>query len=140
MIFNAELPKHMGVVLRINQDEKLVSTLDLTPEGTGYSGTTEFNAFSGLGSAASVQGGAPVLTNRWHFPEPLKLLRGTIINLELQFSSYARQLLSGMRGPGYYDFVDSNGDPLEKPVPRRAIIRASFIAKREAMIRDAYQR
>jgi len=138
LIFNVDLRHHIGAVLRINQDEKLVTTMDLLPEGTGSSGVSELNAFSGVGSMVTAQVGSPIVTNRFFLPRPMKLTRGTVLSLEVVFSQYARQLLQGMRGPGYYDFVGDDGEPLETPIARRAIMRCSLMVLREALLRDAY--
>lgn len=119
-IWEADLPRHVGAILRINQDERLKIQSCMAPPGYG-----PFGGAMGHGEPAqwstdiadvpSVMKGAtsqsmPELTNRWPFPIPLAVPRRAAISVELKFSEYARQLLQFMTGPHSVPFLQDAGD------------------------------
>lgn len=136
-LFESTLPRHTGFILRVNQDEKLLINGTHAPGGTGSSGFASLNSFSGVAAAIAAESGLPVMSNCFDFGcKPLILPRGTTIEMIAEFMDYARTLLQGLLGPGYFNFVDSEGAPVQ--VPKCSMIGVHLLGLREAMLRDAY--
>lgn len=137
LIFSAELPKHIGVIVKVGQDEKLVTTSLITPSGSGAGGISQIDESPGFQSVEGSQVGVPILANRFHFEEPLLVPRTTIFSVTIILSEYARSVLSAMKGPGSYNFRLANGDPYDPPVARNAIIQGTLEGVRARMLPGA---
>jgi hypothetical protein len=104
-LFAGEILKHASVRLQVQQDEKLVNTVLGTPAGGGITGSMNVNAAAAydgveLGGVQAFNNGIPDRTNRFKFPQPISIPRNAIFNVEIKFSTYARNLLAKLSGPG----------------------------------------
>lgn len=127
-LFEKVLPDHVGVTLKVREDERLATVAVLTPPGYGPQGTN---------TGADLQAPVHALTQSWpdlrgrfKFPEPIRVPRNTIVVVELKFSKWAKALLSCMPGPTSYAMFDVAAHA-KKDIPRRALIRCTLIGKRE---------
>lgn len=138
VLFNSELPKHCAVQLMIAQDEKLVQTTTLFPDGQGASGWAS-NMTPGVTVGAqniqNVSTGINHRENRWKFPEPILMPRGVNISAKLIVSEYGRELLAGLAAnmPGQFKVSQ---DPAVD-YWSASIIRLSMYGKREVQQRNA---
>lgn len=135
-LFQVDIPRLCGVVLRVNQDDKLVNRVALMPLGQGVTGISAMTEASGLSVQSMEALGAPMLPNRWGAITPLKVPRLSTLNIEIRMSREARELLSHMRGPGYWSFRQDDGS--EVLVAKTARIVADMIVERDAMLREGY--
>lgn len=139
-LFESLLPYHMGVILKIQEDEKLQSTVEFTPPGTG--------AFSYTGGAApqlvqSFSMGWPSLGNRFAFIEPIAVPRTATLTVSLKPSAYAKYLLSHMVGPlSNLILVDNPAAavPATFSANECALIRVTLNGMREVQQRGALHR
>lgn len=138
--FAAELPKHASFVLTLNQDEKVVSTINLVPSGMGVQGSMNESmdpAHSPAQNVQVAQNGWPSIKNRWEFKGPLRIPRNVTIKGTLQFSSIGRAILAGMESPS---LMNVNGDPQPGQgtgnVWQAAMIRVSMFGVREVQMRN----
>ena len=107
MIFESEIPKHCSLVLKTNQDERLITNSCMAPPGYGpvvsglAQGDTDTAAgfdYPSLHHGSQNQGEAH-LTNKWGFPVPLKIPRTASLSVVLRLGAYAQYLLGTMVGP-----------------------------------------
>lgn len=142
-LFVQEIPRHVAIRFKVMQDEKLIANTLLTPAGVGMHGVAGLAgiaqgniAFTGVTSG---QHGQPFLGNRYPFKEgDIEIPRGATFSAELEFSEYARALLTQMKGPGLFEFADDPNQP--KTVPSCATIQVSLFGKREVQQRNALHR
>jgi len=137
ILFTSELPKHCAVQLMVSQDEKLVQTVTLFPDGQGPSGwASDMTPGVAVGAKAiqNVSTGVNHRENRWKFPEPVLMPRGTNISAKLIISEYGRELLAGLIGntPGFFTVSQ---DP-DLSYWSASIIRLSMYGKREVQQRN----
>lgn len=116
VLFATELAKHCSVTLQTNQDDRLKSTVQLTPPGYGLVGggvgqgdmeglSASFNAVTTTDS-----GGVPILTNKWGFYNPLEIPRRANLSVVLKFNDYGKNLLQAMPGPLFTQLRDVAAD------------------------------
>lgn len=104
-LFEVELPKHLSIKLRTNQDERLIANSLMTPPGYGpvVSGVAQGDyetAYTVPNVAhTSFTQGTPVFTNHWGFPKPLEIPRTANLSVILQLNQYAQHMLTVMPGP-----------------------------------------
>lgn len=106
-IFEAELPRHIGIELQINQDLHIESNSMMTTAGYGTVGhaygrgvpSDSFPSTAPGISCGFVSQGSTLLNNRWKFPKPIKIPRRANISARLRLSDYAIALLTAMPGP-----------------------------------------
>lgn len=127
-IWEADLPRHASVTLRVNQDDRLKQQVCMAPAGYGpfgggmghgdpsnWSADTAGQQLPSIMKGCTTMG-APELTNRWPFPVPLDVPRRATISAIIKFSEYGRRLIQFMRGPlqlGFFNKAD--GDFRYKP-------------------------
>ena len=123
-VWQADLPRHASITLRINQDERLKQQCCLAPCGYGPYGGGEGHGnpavdaivTGGQANASVMKGaatmGVPDLMNRWRFPAPLDVPRRATLSAVIKFSEYAREMLRSLTGPHTYGFAGSGRDPL----------------------------
>lgn len=95
-IFDSLLHYHVGLILKIREDERLAHTVELAPPGTGTFGYTAGAVAANIQSANQ---GWPGLGNRWTWREPLSIPRNCVLSVVLKPSAYAKELLARMPGP-----------------------------------------
>ena len=139
LIFSAMGPEHVGLVVRVMQDDKLIHTVTLAPDGAGP-GPVSGTGAGGLSQAVvyANNNGEPVINNRWKWPVPISIPRGATFSIRLKPSSYFKRLLAAMPGPTGYTF--SLDGTTEISVPAAALIRVDMIGKREVQQRNAIHR
>jgi len=110
-VWQADLPRHASITLRINQDERFKGQCAMIPSGMGPFGGGEAhgnpahdNIVYGGNVHPSIMKGAatmgyPEITNRWPFPVPIDVPRRATISAVIKFSEYGRALLAQMTGP-----------------------------------------
>lgn len=110
-LFESELPKHTSLTLTTNQDDRLKIGSLLAPPGYGMmvSGVAQGDTESAVVpypaiSKVSWCQGIPTLTNKWGFRKPLEIPRTANMSVRLDFSEYAREMLTAMPGPYYQPF------------------------------------
>ncbi len=143
VLFSGEIFKHASISLKINQDEKLVNSVQLTPAGMGPSGFlgtdnmvtppagTDFDILhSGFQNFSN---GIASIENRFKFPVPLSIPRNQTISAEIEFSTYAKTMLTQMVGPLNVATGEEHGT--EHPFP--AMIRVSMLGRRAVQQRNA---
>lgn len=133
-IFIQEIPLFAALKFKVQQDEKLIHTAYLAPEGSGPMGIAGVSGFgfagNGGGGGAGVTSltqGYPTLQNRWKFPVPIGIPRGATMSAKIVFTDYAKRLLAAMPGPDVYTFYDNN---VQTQIGACATIRVSLIGKR----------
>jgi len=110
-----DLPRHCGVKLRVQQDEKLKTTAFMVPSGHG----PVVGGFGTLGlqgqgvhavsvGIAGQSSGASRLSNQWPFPSPIQIPRRAALSVVVEFNEYARQVLGAYSALGgrYHFAVD----------------------------------
>jgi len=127
------LPAHTGVTLKVREDERLAGTAEMIPPGYGSVGYTA-GAFNQAPIQATTQSW-PDLSNRFKFPEPIRIPRNTIVTANLRFSKFAKRLLTYLPAPGGIKLWDPSGEGTAILIPRRAMIRVSLLGKREVQQR-----
>ena len=110
-IWEADLPRHASVTLRLNQDERLKLQSCMAPcgygpfgGGMGHGDPNNWSDTTGGQYPASIMKGCttmgmPELTNQWPFPEPLDVPARATVAVVIKLSEYGRQLLQAMAGP-----------------------------------------
>lgn len=132
-LFEKILPGHVGVILKIKEDERLATTAIMVPPGYGALGTDAGGDLSA--PVHALTNSWPQLTNRFWFPKPLAVPRQSIVTVSLLFSKWAKGLLKLLPGPTNYALYDMDAKA-EKDYPRCAMIRCSLIGVREVQQRD----
>lgn len=138
-IFSRMIAEHVGLRFKLRQDDKLIHTCTLAPEGVGPNGISAVL----LGGVAPVNdfgsysntNGEPHISGRWKFPEPVEMPRGATFNVRLEPSDYCRRLLSAMIGPTAYTLSITSGEEVTKPAC--SLIRVDMIGKRGVQQRNA---
>ena len=114
-VWQCDIPRHASVTFNINQDERLKTQVCMAPSGMGPVGG---GVAQGIQAAAG--GGVNVIkgvtsmgdadiTNRWKFPNPLRIPRRAALSAVIQLSEFGRNLLQAMPGPFHYRFYDDQG-------------------------------
>lgn len=143
-IFSRMLAEHVGLRFKLKQDDKLIHTCTLAPDGFGPGSPSVINMGALLvpvdvpdvASYANTNG-EPHVSGRWKFPYPVEMPRGAVFNVTLEPSDYGRNLLQAMIGPSPYSFCIDPDTPVEIPKPACALIRVDLIGKRGVQRRNA---
>lgn len=145
--FSTDLPRHMGIQFKVQQDIRAEITAMHCPPGYGALGSG--TAFPGQTTAAygdipfmsnAVTQGVPLLSNRYPLPSPIGIPRTATIEGILHVSEYARSILQGIIGPQQYQFNSDNGLPPYTFFGRRYILQFSLIGQRLVQQRGQYHR
>lgn len=143
-IFSRMIAEHVGLRLKVEQDDKLIHTCTMAPDGFGPA-TPSIMTAPALAVAAAQLGitsqsntnGDPHISGRWKFPAPIEIPRGAVMSVKLEPSNYCRELLQAMVGPSSYLFWPTDAE-VEKP--SCALIRVDLIGKRGVQQRNALHR
>lgn len=115
-LFEIEVPKHMSVTLKTQQDQRIKLNPLMTPPGYGVvsggiaQGDVETQYTYPNIMHSSFSQGVASLTNAWGFPKPLEIPRLANLSVVLELSEYARNLLLAMPGPRYQPMRAVAGD------------------------------
>jgi len=144
VFFKTEVPKHTSVILRTNQDERLITTSVMTPPGYGPVG-------GGIGTGdldstrtypnvyhASITQGESALVNTWGFKKPLQIPRTANLSVVLRFNTYCQNMLQQFTGPFYQPMRDVAADTSLYGARGCAGIQVFLRGKREVQQRGQY--
>lgn len=146
----ADLPRHMGIQLKVQQDIRSELTTLQCPPGYGPLGGGQ--AFSGVTNdatpvmgdipfmSASVAQGVPILKNRYPLPSPIGIPRTATIEGILHVSEFARNVLTDVDGPYDIIFNSDDGAAPYANFPQRYVIQFSLIGERLVQQRAQYHR
>jgi hypothetical protein len=143
-IFVQEVPLFAVLKLKVQQDEKLIHTCYLAPEGSGPFGIAGIvgagvqggNTSIGAVGVTSLTQGYPSLPNRWPFPVPIGIPRGATMSAQIVFTDYCKELLKAMPGPSEYGFYNS----VASKIAACSTIRVSLFGNREVQQRGQIHR
>ncbi len=140
-IFANELIKHVGVIFKVNQDEKLATTGTACPAGVGLSGSAgqagaESDPPMITGLLNGVNNGVASVQNRFKFPKGIDIPRTHSISAVLQFSEMGRTILRGMEGPLQVAVQTGSIVPVAN-VQSACSIQMSLVGMREVQRRNA---
>jgi len=144
----AEMPNHMGLQLKIQQDIRAEVQCMHCPPGYGAIGGG--TAFNHEGQAPvhgdipymtnAVVQGVPVLSNRYPLPQPIGIPRTATIEGILHLSEFVRELMQNVTGPQEYQFNSLTGLPPYTFYQRRYSIQMSLFGQRLVQQRAQYHR
>lgn len=135
LFFATELIKHVGFILKIGQDEKLVAPGTLIPSGQGVGGYASNDQSTGdiQKVIQNTNSGDPDLDNRFPFAEPLEMPRESNVEGQLIISEYGRESLKKCVGPGNWEKDQAQ----TAQYPAMAVIRVTMFGEREVQQRNA---
>lgn len=143
--FAADLPRHMGIQLKVQQDIRAEITAMHCPpgygalgSGTAYPSQTTFAYGDIPFMTNAVCQGVPLLSNRYPLPSPIGIPRTSTIEGILHVSDYARNILRNVAGPRQYQFNSANGFPPYTYFDRRYVIQFSLFGQRLVQQRGQY--
>lgn len=129
-IFANEFPKHIGLIMKVRESERLVVPSIMTPAGTGAGGIMMSTDFPDSLTAHMSGVGHPALHNRFIFPEKMLLRKDDYVSITLILSTYAKALIAQLPGPFEYAFKKPDGTPFVPAIPKRAIIQCTLMGCR----------
>lgn len=146
-IFLNDLPNHCSYTLQIQQDEVLKSKVPIVPAGYGPVGggygqtspKTQFTVAVDKTYSAVSQSTAHI-SNRWKFPETIKVPRNAALSVDLRFSEYAKGLLLAMTKRNVQDMMSGNGHANNADHMSKTFygIQVTFIGQRLVQQRGQY--
>jgi hypothetical protein len=145
--WRADLPWHMGIQLRVQQDIRLELPVMAAPAGVGaFGGGLAFQQLNALGTfgeqpwmiSQSTQG-IPLLRNRFPLPEAIGVPRTGSLEVILHIGEWARTILQGITGPHKF-FINTTGAAGGANYFSRYIIRCSLFGERLIQQRAQYHR
>jgi hypothetical protein len=145
--FAADMPRHMGVSFKIQQDIRIELPALHCPPGYGVSGGG--TAFPGITSvaygdipymSASACQGVPLLSNRYPLPYKIGIPRTSTIEGIIHLSEYARYVLTAVLGPRSFQFNSDSGVAPYTFFQKRYMIQLSLIGERLVQQRGQYHR
>lgn len=143
----SELPNHMGLQLKVQQDIRIELPTMGCPAGYGALGSgtaTDYASAAVYGEIPihenAVVQGVPVLENRVPFPTPIGIPRTASIEGILHVSEYARNVLQSVKGPDDYQFNTDDGAPPYSFFQKRYVIQLSLFGERMVQQRGQYHR
>jgi hypothetical protein len=100
LLWCQEIAKHSSIILKINQDEKIVLNATMCPSGYGVAGDADARPGLVFSSVFTNWGnGKKELKNRWKFPVPVEIPRNQTISVKLEISAIGKEILRAMKGP-----------------------------------------
>ncbi len=147
--FGADLPRHMAIQFKVQQDIRAEIQALMAPPGYGAMGSgVAFQATSDVSPQYgdipymqySISQGVPSLSNRYPLPAPIGIPRTATIEGILHVSEYARSVLTAVLGPRDFTFNTVDGDVPYTFFPRRYVIQFSLIGERLVQQRAEYHR
>jgi len=145
--FAAELPNHLSISLKVQQDIKIELPGMGCPPGYGPIASGTANQLvddPDYGEIPyninSVVQGVPILENRYPLPTPIGIPRTASIEGRLTLSETARSVLQAVTGPQDFWFNSTDGLPAYTFFPKRYIITFSLFGERMIQQRGEYHR
>lgn len=147
-MFINDLPRHTGVILQIQQDERLKTHSFFCSPGYGVCGggygrgaPSTFTPPNGYDHHLAVHNqGIPMFDNRWQFPINLEVPRNASLSVRLIINEYGRQMLANMpfEGPFFGDAAPGLDD--NQFISPFSMIQVSLHGKRLVQQRGQYHR
>lgn len=94
-LFNDLIRRHCAAILRIREDDKLVSVCDLLAPGYGTIGIWGAPGNNNFGNATQGWPGYGS-EHRFAYKSPIKVPRNCVIRVDLEFDNYARKMLAAL--------------------------------------------
>lgn len=146
--FASELPNHMAIQLKVQQDIRVELNTMLCPPGYGTVGSGTAVTGTDDGSTHgqipfhdnAVCQGVPLLSNRYPLPTPIGIPRTASIEGTLVLSEIARDVLTNIKGPDDYQFNSTDGAAPYIFFGKRYGIQLSLIGERMVQQRGQYHR
>jgi hypothetical protein len=147
--FGAELPRHMGIQFKVQQDIRIELPALHAPPGYGVTGGgTAFPQLPAVGTfgeipfcSSNTQQGVPLLNNRYPLPYKIGIPRTSSIEGILHLSQYARDILTTMgTAPQSFVFNSATGAAPYTFFQKRYMIQLSLIGERLVQQRAEYHR
>jgi len=143
----AELPRHLGIQFKVQQDVRVELPAFACPPGYGAVGAGQaFEAPAIITHGdipfltnQSVQG-VPLLSNRYPLPEPIGIPRTGQIEGILHMSEWARNTLTNVTGPHQIIMNSDDGSPSYRQEDARYVIQLSLFGERLVQQRAQYHR
>jgi len=147
-----DIPRHAGVTLTVQQDDRLKTHALFCSPGYGITGggyargeistwsTVDANIIGTWDHHLSTENqGVPILNNRWEFPVNLMIPRDANISLTIRLNDWARNLLQSM--PWDVSWQGNNdGEDLVKYIKAFAGIQVTLMGERLVQQRGEYHR
>lgn len=153
--FCYDLPNHISISLKTQQDTRVELTGYACPPGYGPTGggaafqitqqaiegdPTTYNQRAQMNMFGTQ--GIPLLTNRFKLPSPIGIPRTGIIEGVLKLSEYARYVLGRLAGPSNYFFTEDDAPSVVGSItyqfPQRFGVQFSLFGKRLVQQRGQY--
>lgn len=142
--WQVEVPKHISVVLKTNQDERLLTNALMVPPGYGPVGggiavgdlETQYTYPNVHHAAFTV--GESSLVNTWGFPTPLAIPRTATISVVLRLNAYCQNMLQDFTGPSFQSMRAVANDGSYFPANGCSGIQVFLKGKREVQQRGQY--
>lgn len=142
----ADLPRHMAIQLKVQQDIRWESPAMATPAGVGASGSGlafQHGALLAFGEipwmVSQTTQGKPELKNRIPFPEPIGVPRTGSVEVILHVGEWARRTLQAITGPHQFA-INVNAPTIVQRYFSRYMIRCSLFGQRLVQQRAQYHR
>lgn len=143
--FASDLPRHMGLQFKIQQDIRIELPSLHAPPGYGGAGggaalpnitNVAFGDIPFVSAVASQ--GVPVLANRYPLPYKIGIPRTSTIEGKIFLSEYARHVLTNVLGPREMQFNSDTGAAPYTFFQKRYLLQFSLIGERLVQQRDQY--
>lgn len=147
--WQSDLPRHVGVSLKVQQDIRAEANAMMMSPGYGVMGGG--TAYESTAAVAPVHGdipfqtsavcqGVPLLSNRYPLPVPIGIPRTGTIEGIIYLSQYARATLNTVAGPNDFLFNSHDGTAPFNFFPTRYAIQMSLFGERLVQQRAQYHR
>lgn len=145
--WRADLPWHMGIALKVQQDIRLELPAMGCPAGLGaFGGGFGFQQLNVAGTfgelpwmVSQTTQGIPLLRNRFPLVETIGVPRTGSLEVILTVGEWARQVLQGITGPHQF-WMNLDGGGAGNNYFSRYIIRCSLFGERLVQQRAQYHR
>lgn len=144
-LWDVEFPQHTSAVFRVNQDERLKTSVAMLAPGYGPVGQAmgqgDTSTVGGQSNSVHAGGfGHAHLKYRWNFPTGIGIPRRASLTVNLRFSEWARFVLSRLWGPGAVQFKNHDGAGGTELVtkPTMFMIQCLIQGKRQVQQRGEY--
>jgi len=144
----ADLPRHIGLEFKVQQDVRIELPCLKAPPGYGVTGggvaqgqLADAPAFgSQPTNSIAVSQGVPILSNRYPLPFRIGIPRTASIEGIIHVSQLARTILQNLLGPQNIPFNSEDGTPPLTFFGQRYLIQLSLIGERLVQQRAQYHR
>jgi len=143
-LWKTEIPRHCSVVLRTNQDERLLTNAMMVPSGYGpvFQGVAAGDPNTTWGNLSlshhAYTTGQSMLVNTWGFPDPLAIPRTANMSVVIRLNTYCQRLLAQFTGPNIQPMRYVTNDGSYYPSKPAAGVQVFVRGRREVQQRGDY--